>query len=175
MEERSQIQLLCVAVDVGFSSLSADRWAAFPGGFQNRGRLGIQGGAGQHREDPARVSKASLGGLGCVTQGTGHPLVSGPPSGALRERHVMTPASLLMARLELGLGLSTFIPIISCSGRPSHLRMNYSPLRRDLAVCRDSVRLCSPGLWRGWRTPQGKEAVSFPPFSREDVGQGLAR
>lgn len=79
MEERSQIQLLCVAVDVGFSSLSADRWAAFPGGFQNRGRLDIQGGAGQHREDPARVSKASLGGLGCVTQGTGHPLVSGPP------------------------------------------------------------------------------------------------
>ena len=47
MEERSQIQLLCVAVDVGFSSLSASRWAAFPGGFQNQGRLGIQGGAGQ--------------------------------------------------------------------------------------------------------------------------------
>lgn len=70
-------------------------------------------GAQDSREDPARVSKASLCGLGCVTQGIGHPsLVSGPP-GALRERHAMTSASLLMARLELGLGLSTFIPIIS--------------------------------------------------------------
>lgn len=87
----------------------------------------------------------------------------------------MTSASLLMARLELGLGLATLTPIISCSGSPSHLSMNYSPLRRDLAVRRDAVRFCSPGLWRGWRAPQGKEPVSFPPFSREDVGQGLAR
>lgn len=175
MEERSHIQLLCVAINVGFSSLSASRWAAFPGGFQNRGRLGIQRGAGQ-QGGPCQSEYSEPRWLGVCDSGHRAPFsgLRSPPQ-ALRERHAMTSASLLMARLELGLGLSTFIPIISRSGSPSHLSMNYSPLRRDLAVCQDSVRLCSPGLWRGWRTPQGKEPVSFPPFSREDVGQGLAR
>lgn len=42
----------------------------------------------------------------------------------------MTSASLLMVRLELGLGLATLTSIISRSGSPSHLSMNYSPLRK---------------------------------------------
>lgn len=46
MEERSHIQLLRLAVSVGFSSLLVRRLAAFPGGFENQGRLSIQGEAG---------------------------------------------------------------------------------------------------------------------------------
>lgn len=84
MEERSHIQLLRVAGDVGFSSLSARRLAAFPRGFENQGRLSTEGELGG-REDLATVSKMStqrcLRGLGVQLRACGIPLWSQFPSG----------------------------------------------------------------------------------------------